>query len=203
VITFGHLLQRTKDFDGKVGTSYSHDIYADAVREAVREVWYAHDWQFHTGELVLPLLDGYSAGTVTVTNGSTKVTASSSATWATSWAKARFIRDGDDGDYTMKTFRESGGFWVGTLDAAYHFSTGSTQPYSLQFMEYDLPSDFLSLENPTRGTLFGGMAPSATTSGLTFGSLTCSLGLSPAMPSSRGTVIRTLGSVSSRPPRSN
>ncbi len=149
MISFGQLHRFAKQFDANRSTAYSDEMYERLVNDALADAWNITDWPFHRVEHPILLEPEYNTGTVSATNGGTKVIASSSATWSTSWPKtARMRFTASASDYLMTNFRQSGGSWVGTLDKEYAGATGGSKDYNLSFPIYELPDDFGSMDQP-------------------------------------------------------
>jgi len=148
MITFKDLIDHARRMDADDTTTHGFEVYRDLIEDAVRDVWQSRDWIFKTKEMALTLVGAYEVGTISATNGSTKITASSSATWSTSWPSLSVIRTGNfQADFNVSNIRLSATKWCGTIDHPWPFSSTSSS-YTLHFPYYELPSDFKSIRTP-------------------------------------------------------
>jgi hypothetical protein len=107
------------------------------INERIRQVTDRRNWSWLDAEGVFSLVDDYTTGTVTVTEGSTTVTGDSTV-W-TSAMVGRLFRVGTNRDYYLVS--AVGGNTDLTLDANYEQSTASGSSYALYAHRYNLASD--------------------------------------------------------------
>ena len=120
--------------DGYLSLKWLEDRY--------RQVWSASDWPFTLKTGVFQTVARITAGTVTVTNGSTTVT--ETTTNENGWSSAiegRYFRAlGDKAFYPISTFTNGTPDSL-TLERAYEGTTGTDKSYSIFQHIYSLGSD--------------------------------------------------------------
>lgn len=111
------------------------------LRDRYRRVWRACDWSFAHKECQLITDAEISSDSVTVTNGSTTVTETTSdAKWTSSVIGMRFRKTGDSTRYTIANWTNSNPDTL-TLDRAYEGTSGTVQGYKIFQDTYALATD--------------------------------------------------------------
>lgn len=154
MISFGQLVRFAKDFDARNSSDHGSDMYELLVQESVMELWNSTEWPFHVAqgedEGVITLRPSFTTGTIAVTQGTSSVTFSTSATNASEWMGSSWpmpatLYTGDGSENYVVT-RITGS--VGFLDHAYHGDSAAAQTYALGFTAYELPVDFAGMRGP-------------------------------------------------------
>ena len=116
------------------------DFYK-TLNRTVRKISRSKRWNFLRTSNDTQLIEGYSTGTVAVTEGSTTVTGTSTV-WTSAMTGRKIKVSGDSQHYTF-TFVST---TSGTLDRNYAKDTDSEATYQIYQDTYALPSDFWKLE---------------------------------------------------------
>lgn len=154
MISFGSLVRFAANFDARNATEHGSRMYEELVYDAVLEAWNDGEWPFHIAqgddEGCVTLRPTFSIGSLTVTNGSTTIQFSSSASQHADWLGANWnfpasLYTGQSQENYLVTSISAS---VGVLDHPYAGDTASGQPYTLGFTAYDLPIDFGAMHGP-------------------------------------------------------
>lgn len=111
------------------------------LNRTVRKMAKSHRWNFLRTSVNIQLIEGYSDGTVLITEGSTTVTGTDT-TWTSAMSGRKISFSGDLAFYTF-TFVST---TSGTLDRNYAKDTDTAATYKIFQDTYAMPSDLLRIE---------------------------------------------------------
>lgn len=126
---------------------------AALINEVYRDVWAVQDWWFLVKRGVINTVARYDTGTISVTNGSTAATLSSSPAVGLGSFTGRVlltIGDVSDNNAVYRISSHTAGSTTITLDAAYTGDDNTTATYKIYQDSYSAPVDLGKLLKPKR-----------------------------------------------------